>query len=77
FEGTRFLAGRGLGALFPTVTALIIESSPPKRKAIAYSIARLGYLAGGIIAGILGMRLIQTYGWRPRMIIGGAPILLL
>ena len=44
FEGTRFLAGLGLGALFPTVTALIIEFSPPKRKAIAYSIALLGYL---------------------------------
>lgn len=77
FEGTRFLAGLGLGALFPTVTALIIEFSPPKRKAMAYSIALLGYLAGGIISGILGMLLIQKYGWRPLMIIGGAPILLL
>ncbi|UWM78140.1 aromatic acid/H+ symport family MFS transporter (plasmid) [Rhizobium sp. WSM4643] len=77
FEGTRFLAGLGLGALFPTVTALIIEFSPPKRKAMAYSIALLGYLAGGIISGMLGMLLIQEYGWRPLMIIGGAPILLL
>ncbi|CAN7662668.1 MFS transporter [Neorhizobium sp. LjRoot104] len=77
FEGTRFLAGLGLGALFPTVTALIIEFSPPKRKAMAYSTALLGYLMGGILSGILGILLVQTYGWRPLMIIGGAPILLL
>ncbi|CDZ33696.1 MFS family benzoate membrane transporter [Neorhizobium galegae bv. officinalis] len=77
FEGTRFLAGLGLGALFPTVTALIIEFSPPKRKAMAYSTALLGYLAGGIISGLLGIMLIETYGWRVLMFIGGAPILLL
>ncbi|CDZ34969.1 Benzoate MFS transporter BenK [Neorhizobium galegae bv. officinalis] len=77
FEGTRFLAGLGLGALFPTVTALIIEFSPPRRKAMAYSTALLGYLAGGIISGILGIMLIETYGWRVLMIIGGAPVLLL
>lgn len=77
FECTRFLAGLGLGALFPTVTALIIEFSPPKRKAMAYSTALLGYLIGGILSGILGILLVQTYGWRPLMIIGGAPILLL
>lgn len=77
FEGTRFLAGLGLGALFPTVTALIIEFSPPRRKAMAYSTALLGYLAGGIISGVLGIMLIETYGWRVLMIIGGAPILLL
>ncbi|MFW7354936.1 MAG: MFS transporter [Brucella sp.] len=77
FECTRFLAGLGLGALFPTVTALIIEFSPPERKATAYSTALLGYLMGGVLSGILGILLIQTYGWRPLMIIGGAPIVLL
>ncbi|ACM28727.1 MFS transporter [Rhizobium rhizogenes] len=77
FEATRFLAGLGLGALFPTVTALIIEFSPPKRKAMAYSVALLGYLIGGVISGLLGMALLKAYGWRPLMIIGGAPILLL
>ncbi|MES5047247.1 aromatic acid/H+ symport family MFS transporter [Rhizobium nepotum] len=77
FEGTRFLAGLGLGALFPTVTALIIEFSPPKRKAMAYSLALLGYLFGGIISGLLGLLLVREYGWRPLMMIGGLPILLL
>lgn len=77
FETTRFLAGLGLGALFPTVTALIIEFSPPHRKAMAFSQALLGYLIGGICSGILGILLIQSYGWRPLMIIGGLPILLM
>lgn len=44
---------------------------------MAYSTALLGYLAGGIISGILGILLIETYGWRVLMIIGGAPVLLL
>ncbi|PDT09886.1 MULTISPECIES: aromatic acid/H+ symport family MFS transporter [unclassified Rhizobium] len=77
FAGTRFLSGLGLGALLPTVTALILEFSPTKRKALANSLSFMGYLLGGILSGILGMLILQHYGWRPLMIIGGAPLLAL
>ncbi|MBB4116065.1 AAHS family benzoate transporter-like MFS transporter [Rhizobium sp. BK226] len=77
FAATRFLSGLGLGALLPTVTALILEFSPAKRKALANSLSFMGYLLGGILSGILGMLLLEHYGWRPLMIIGGAPLLAL
>jgi AAHS family benzoate transporter-like MFS transporter len=77
FEATRFLAGLGLGALLPTVTSLIIEFSPPERKAMSYSQTFLGYMLGGICSGLVALLLLEQYGWRPLMVIGGLPLLLL
>ncbi|MFN6983748.1 MAG: MFS transporter, partial [Rhizobium oryzihabitans] len=77
FEITRFLAGLGLGALLPTVTALVLEFSPPQRRAQANSLSFLGYLIGGIISGLMGILLLESYGWRPLMLIGGLPLILL
>ena len=77
FEVTRFLGGLGLGALLPTVTALVLEFAPPKQRALANSLSFMGYLIGGIISGMLGMLLLQQYGWRPLMIFGGLPLLTL
>lgn len=71
------LAGLGLGALLPTVTALVLEFSPPQRRAQANSLSFLGYLIGGIISGVMGILLLETYGWRPLMLIGGLPLVLL
>lgn len=77
FEVSRFCAGLGLGALLPTVTALVLEFSPPARRAMANSYSFLGYLFGGVLSGLIGIALLQTYGWRPLMLIGGLPLLLL
>lgn len=77
FEITRFLAGLGLGALLPTVTALVLEFSPPQRRAQANSLSFLGYLIGGIISDLMGILLLESYGWRPLMLIGGLPLILL
>lgn len=77
FTASRFLAGLGLGALLPTVTALVLEFAPPRQRAFANSLSFLGYLLGGIISGILGLLILQHYGWRPLMIVGGLPFLFL
>ncbi|MCP1415583.1 aromatic acid/H+ symport family MFS transporter [Paenarthrobacter sp. A20] len=76
FEIARIIGGLGLGALFPTVTALVIEVAPERRKALAYSFTLFGYLAGGIVAGILALALIPTLGWRSLFWAGALPILL-
>ncbi|MDO1582657.1 MFS transporter [Rhizobium oryzicola] len=77
FEITRFFAGLGLGALLPTVTAFVLEFSPPARRAFANSLTFLGYLFGGMLSGVIGILLLENYGWRPMMLIGGLPLLLL
>jgi MFS transporter, AAHS family, benzoate transport protein len=61
----------------PTVTALVLEFSPPQRRAQANSLSFLGYLIGGIISGLMGILLLESYGWRPLMLIGGLPLILL
>jgi AAHS family benzoate transporter-like MFS transporter len=76
FIVVRVLGGVGLGALFPVVTALVMEFAPPNRKAIAYSLTLFGYLAGGIVAGVLGFLLIPSLGWRSMFWIGAIPLLL-
>lgn len=76
FATFRTLGGLGLGALFPVVTATILEFAPPKKKAFAYSLTLFGYLAGGVVAGILGLLLIGALGWRSLFWVGALPLLL-
>lgn len=76
FELSRALGGIGLGALLPTVMAYVIEFAAPKRRSMAVSLAASGYLAGGILAGVLGLILIQSHGWRSMFWIGAIPVLL-
>jgi AAHS family benzoate transporter-like MFS transporter len=76
FGAFRAIGGLGLGALFPVVTAMIMEFAPQSRKAIAYSFTLFGYLAGGILAGVLGLLLINSVGWRSMFWIGALPLLL-
>ncbi|RNL87548.1 MFS transporter [Halostreptopolyspora alba] len=76
FEVARALGGVGLGAMFPSATALIMEFARPGRQAMSYSLAFFGYLIGGIAAAGLGMLLIEQFGWRTMFWIGAVPLLL-
>ena len=77
FEVLRALGGLGLGAMFPSATALVVEFARPGRQAMSYSLAFFGYLIGGIAAAGLGLLLIQPVGWRAMFWIGAVPLLLL
>jgi AAHS family benzoate transporter-like MFS transporter len=77
FEVTRTLAGIGLGALLPTITALILEFSPPEKRASSYTLSFIGYLLGAMASGLLAALILQNHGWRPVLMTGGLPILLL
>jgi MFS transporter, AAHS family, benzoate transport protein len=77
FEIARFAGGIGLGALFPTVTALVTEVSPAGKKAVNYSLTLFGYMAGGILAGVLALLLLEPVGWRSLFWFGALPVLLL
>jgi MFS transporter, AAHS family, benzoate transport protein len=77
FEVLRALGGLGLGAMFPSATALVVEFARPGRQAMSYSLAFFGYLFGGIAAAGLGLLLIEPVGWRVMFWIGALPLLLL
>jgi AAHS family benzoate transporter-like MFS transporter len=77
FAVFRFLAGLGLGGSVPTVSALVIEHSPLKRRSFAYALMFIGFPVGGLLSAAIAIPLIPTLGWRVMFLIGLAPLVLL
>jgi AAHS family benzoate transporter-like MFS transporter len=64
FGAARFVAGIGLGGLLPSAIAMVMEYAPAWRKNLAVTTVMTAHLAGGALAGALGMTLVQSLGWR-------------
>lgn len=77
FGVLRFLAGLGLGGLLPTAISLTNEYAPPHRKQLYNGAMTTGYAVGGIVASLLALLLIPTFGFRSVFLAGGAPIIVL
>ena len=74
----RLLAGLGLGAILPNVTALIGEYSPSRHRVTTMMIVTNGFTIGAMIGGFLSAWLIPAFGWRSVFVVGGVvPLLLL
>ena len=67
----RFLAGIGLGGAIPNAAALAVEYVPRAARPIAATVTIVCVPVGGVLAGILGMRVLPTFGWRALFIAGG------
>ncbi|MGW5382343.1 MFS transporter [Nocardia sp. NPDC003963] len=66
----RFLTGLGLGAVMPAAVAHATVLNPPRlRQSIAVFVT-MGISLGALLAGILGSRLVGTYGWQSVFIVG-------
>jgi MFS transporter, AAHS family, 4-hydroxybenzoate transporter len=73
----RFLAGVGIGGLFPNLIALNAEFAPKRVRATLTIIAISGVPIGGAIPGAVSAFLVPSYGWTILFTIGGAlPILM-
>ncbi|NNG38332.1 aromatic acid/H+ symport family MFS transporter [Flexivirga sp. ID2601S] len=72
----RFLAGLGLGACLPTALALISEHAGNARPSGAMTRMMTGYHVGAVITALLGLFVIDQFGWRAMFLIGGAAGLL-
>lgn len=68
----RFILGVGEGGAFPGAIKAVIEWIPFKKRAFANGIAIGGSAIGAVIAPILCLMLIETWGWRYIFIITGA-----
>jgi benzoate transport len=73
----RFLAGLGLGGVLPTALALINEYALRGRGGRATTNMMTGYHVGAVLTALLGIFIIQAYGWHWMFIIGALPALVL
>ncbi|MDN5698696.1 MAG: aromatic acid/H+ symport family MFS transporter [Kocuria sp.] len=77
FGALRLLTGIGLGAILATAGATIAEFAPAGRRNFYNAIVYSGIPAGGVLAALLGMILLEPIGWRGLFMIGATPILFL
>lgn len=77
FSTFRFLAGLGLGGIMPNVIALLTDYSPKSMKSMVVSIVLCGYSVGGILAPLLGIFMMPSFGWESIFWIAGLPLLLI
>src|ERR687890_811244 len=73
----RFLAGLGLGGVLPTAIAMVNEFARTGRGGTATTNLMTGYHVGAVATALLGILVIERYGWEWMFIIGALPALVL
>lgn len=70
----RFLAGLAFGGIPPTAIAQTFEFSPPHRRVLFNSVMLSGFGIGAILAGVLGLTMSHTLGFRGLFAVGCLPL---
>jgi len=73
----RGIAGFGIGAEFPIAFALLAEYSPVRYRHIFIPLGPACYSAGWIVAALLSLWLIPSFGWRSIYWVGVLPALMI
>ena len=73
----RFLTGIGVGALVATAGAVVAEFAPAGKRNFYNAIVYSGIPAGGVLASLLALVLLEPLGWRGLFLIGALPLLVL
>jgi benzoate transport len=73
----RFLAGLGLGGVLPTALALINEYALRGRGGRATTTMMTGYHVGAVLTALLGILVVDRFGWQWMFVIGALPALVL
>lgn len=73
----RFLTGLGLGGAMPNAITLTSEFCPERRRSFLVTTMFCGFTVGSALGGLASAGLIDTFGWRSVLIVGGAAPLLL
>lgn len=77
FGAMRLITGLGLGVILATAGATIAEFAPAGRRNFYNALVYSGIPAGGVLAALLGILLLEPIGWRGLFMIGATPILFL
>lgn len=67
----RFLTGLGLGGAMPNAITLTSEYSPDRRRGTLLTFMFCGFSLGSALGGIVTAYLVEHYGWRGVLAIGG------
>ncbi len=67
----RALTGLGVGALFASLTALVVEYSSVQRRTLAVTLLYLGYPIGAVLGGLIAQHSIERTGWQAFFLYGG------
>lgn len=79
----RIITGLGIGAMLASLTSMVAEYTPKRRRNFAIGFLQTGYPVGATVGGFLAAWLVPVYGWRELFFVGGgltaimAPIVLL
>jgi len=72
----RFLTGLGLGAILAAAATTMAEFAPKGKRNLYNAIVYSGIPAGGVLAALLGILLLEPLGWRGLFMLGALPILM-
>lgn len=67
----RLLAGIGMSGIIPTIVALNAEYAPRRLQSTIAIVSFIGIAIGGLVAGLVAVTLLPTYGWQIVFWIGG------
>lgn len=67
----RFVTGAGIGAMLASLTALVTEYAPERRRNVLIAILQAGYPVGATGGGFLAAWLIPAFGWQSVFLLGG------
>ena len=67
----RFLTGLGLGGAMPNSVTLTSEFCPEKRRSFLVTTMFCGFTVGSALGGLASANLVEDYGWRSVLILGG------
>jgi len=75
FAVLRVLCGIGIGSCIPIALTTMAEVAPTKNRGYFISSVMSFYVGGWVLAGIVAIYVVPTYGWRVCYLIGGLPLL--
>lgn len=67
----RFLTGLGLGGAMPNSVTLTSEFCPEKRRSFLVTTMFCGFTVGSALGGLASANLVEDYGWRSVLMLGG------
>ena len=74
----RFLTGLGLGGAMPNSVTLTSEYCPDERRSFLVTTMFCGFTVGSALGGLASAHLVEAYGWRSALMLGGIlPLVLL
>lgn len=75
FAILRILGGIGFGACIPIAVTLMAENVPTKNRGFFISSIMAFYVLGWVVAGVVAIYVVPTFGWRVCYIVGGLPVI--